>query len=231
MDSGLDGLDSHSETQGVSALIRQLVEHHRTNGGLSLPSRQSLNMSSFSLYRLMLIGLLPSTVTLRFRRYFSSSLYGCLAPVLLKSKVMNKTGPSISDSLGTGVGLSVAGPIAGAVFSLVREGGVVASGFGSLFALVDFKCSPTWGSKSNGDSEDCMAVCLFSFEYSIRSVVVAGTGAGIFPDPALVTPCWPSSLASADVGKGPNMDLAGTSSAVCWSTWALSIGSEVGNVD
>lgn len=36
--------------------------------------------------------------------------------------MINKTGPSISDSLGTGVGLSVAGPIAGNVFSLVRGG-------------------------------------------------------------------------------------------------------------
>lgn len=36
---------------------------------------------------------------------------------------MKSTGPSISDSLGMGVGLSVAGPIAGAVFCLVRGGG------------------------------------------------------------------------------------------------------------
>lgn len=101
--------------------------------GLSVPSRQSLSISSFSLYRLMLIGLLPSTDTLRFLKYFSSSLYGCLAPVLLKSKVINKTGPSISDSLGTGVGLSVAGPIAGTVLSLVRGGGEGTFGVVDLF--------------------------------------------------------------------------------------------------
>ena len=47
---------------------------------------------------------------------------------------MNRTGPSISDSLRTGVGLSVAGPIAGTVFSLVRGGGEVASGVGEIFA-------------------------------------------------------------------------------------------------
>ncbi len=35
---------------------------------------------------------------------------------------MYNTGPSISDSFGTGVGLSVAGPIAGAVFSLNKGG-------------------------------------------------------------------------------------------------------------
>lgn len=42
--------------------------------------------------------------------------------MLLKSSVINSAGPCISECFGTGVGLSVAGPIAGAVFSLVRGG-------------------------------------------------------------------------------------------------------------
>ena len=186
MDSGLDGLASHSKPQSVS---EQFLQLHTNNSMLSLPSRQSLNMSSLSLYRLMLIGLLPSTVTLRFRRYFSSSLYGCLAPVLLKSKVMNRTGPSISDSLGTGVGLSVAGPIAGAVLTLVRGEGVVGSGVGGFLGWIIFKGSRTWGSKFKGEGEDCVPICPFSLEYSIGSVVVAGAAAGMLPEPTLVTPC------------------------------------------
>lgn len=179
----------------------------------------------------MLIGLFPSTVTLRFRRYFSSSLYGCLAPVLLKSKVMNKTGPSISDSLGTGVGLSVAGPIAGAVFSLVRGGGVVSSGVGGLFAWTVFKGSGIWGSKFKGEGEDCVPFCPFSLEYSIGSAAAAGAGADIFADATLVTPCWPTSLASADAGNGPNRDFVGTSPTFSWSARALSIGFEDDDVD
>ena len=188
MDSGLDGLASHSEPQNVSKQTT-LSSLTLSTGSISLPSRQSLSISSFSLYRLMLIGLLPSTVTLRFFKYFSSSLYGCLAPVLLKSNVMNKTGPSISDSLGTGVGLSVAGPIAGAVFSLVKKCGKVASALDDLDASSFFEGSQTWGSKFRGANEDAVPVFLFSSECSIGSVVVTGPGADELPNPKLMTAC------------------------------------------
>ena len=176
-------------TLDPKASANNFVEFHAIDWMLILPSRQSLSISSFSLYRLMLIGLLPSTVTFRFFKYFSSSLYGCLAPVLLKSKVMNKTGPSSSDSLGTGVGLSVAGPIAGAVFSLVKKCGKVAFALDGLVASSFFKGSCTWGSKFRGEDEEAVAICLFSLGCSIGSVVVAGPDGDEVPDPKLMTAC------------------------------------------
>ena len=163
----------------------------------------------------MLIGLLPSTVTLRFFKYFSSSLYGCLAPVLLKSKVMNKTGPSISDSLGTGVGLSVAGPIAGAVFSLVKVYGKVAAAVDDLAAASFFTGSQTWGLKFRGEDEEAVPIGLFSSGCSMGSMIVAGPGAEELPKAKLMTACWPSLPVPADVGKGPKSDFAGTLSVAC----------------
>ncbi len=62
--------------------------------------------------------------------------------MLLKSNVINSAGPCISDCFGTRVGLSVAGPIAGAVFSLVR------GGKGDLFRVLGLLiCSGLEGSR------------------------------------------------------------------------------------
>lgn len=72
------------------------------------------------------MGLSPSTVTFRFFKYFSSILYGCLAPFVRRS-VISKTF-SDSASLDRGVGLSVEGPIAGAICSRLRG----AAGAGSI---------------------------------------------------------------------------------------------------
>lgn len=77
----------------------------------------------------MLSGFIPSTVTLRFRKYRSSILKGCLAPVG-KSRVIMMAGPEDGSSCTEGA--SMAGPIAslpfrkslgtmGAVSSVVKE--------------------------------------------------------------------------------------------------------------
>ena len=62
----------------------------------------------------MWIGLLSATSTFLFFRYFSSILYGCLAPVG-NSNVITSVGPVESLSLVVGVGWSEAGPMAGFV--------------------------------------------------------------------------------------------------------------------
>jgi len=67
----------------------------------------------------MWIGLLSDTLTFLFFRYFSSILYGCLAPVG-KSNVITSVGPDASVSLGIGVGWSDEGPIAGLVAWVVH---------------------------------------------------------------------------------------------------------------
>ena len=139
---------------------------------------------------------------------------------------MNKTGPSISDSLGTGVGLSVAGPIAGAVFSLVKEYGKVAAGLDDLVAASFFEGSGTWGLKFRGEGEEAVPICLFSSGDSMGSVIVAGPGAEELPKPELMTPCWPSLSVPGGVGKGPKSDFAGRLSVACWSTCVLSTGSD-----
>ncbi len=79
----------------------------------------------------MRIGLLSGTLTFLFFRYFSSILYGCLAPVG-KSNVITSVGPVESASLGIGVGWSDEGPIAGVMNWRVRSasaGGVLCEAF------------------------------------------------------------------------------------------------------
>jgi len=57
----------------------------------------------------MLYGSMFSTLILRFLRYFSSILYGCLAP-LVRSSMMTSTGPLVLSGFEAGV--SVEGPMA-----------------------------------------------------------------------------------------------------------------------
>ena len=88
-----------------------------------VPSRQSRHINSFSVYTLMLYGSMSSTVTLRFFRYLSSILYGCLAPVVSKS-IITTVGPLVLS--GFAAGPSVEGPRAASVsvrFSSLRAGG------------------------------------------------------------------------------------------------------------
>lgn len=40
-----------------------------------------------------------------------------------------------------------------------------------------------------GEDMESVPVCLFSLEFSIGSVTVAGAGADIFPDPTPEAPC------------------------------------------
>lgn len=61
----------------------------------------------------MLSGFMLSTVTLRFRKYRSSILKGCLAPVG-KSRVIMRAGPEAGS--GCTEGASIAGPIASLSF-------------------------------------------------------------------------------------------------------------------
>lgn len=71
----------------------------------------------------MLNGSIPSTCTLRFFRYFSSILYGCLAPVVRRS-IITSVGPLLLS--GIAAGPSVEGPRAASVsvrFSSLRTGG------------------------------------------------------------------------------------------------------------
>lgn len=84
-----------------------------------LPSLQSLQISSLSVYTLMLYGSIASTLTFRFFKYLSSILYGCLAP-LVRSNVITTTGPL--EVSGFAAGVSVEGPIA-SVSAQVRVAG------------------------------------------------------------------------------------------------------------
>ena len=89
----------------------------------NVPSRQSRHINSLSVYTLMLYGSISSTVTLRFFRYFSSILYGCLAPVVSNSMITT-VGPLLLS--GFAAGPSVEGPRAASVsvrFRSLRGGG------------------------------------------------------------------------------------------------------------
>jgi hypothetical protein len=89
---------------------------------LDIPSRQSRHINSFKLYTLRLYGFISSTCILRFFRYFSSILYGCLAPVVRRS-IMTNVGPLLLSGLAAGP--SVEGPSAASVsvrFSSLRAG-------------------------------------------------------------------------------------------------------------
>ena len=102
-------------------------ERREMQGVPDVPSRQSRQISSFSVYTLMLYGSIPSTVTLRFFRYLSSILYGCLAPVVSKS-IITSVGPLVLS--GFAAGPSVEGPRAASVsvrFSSLRLEGCVLS--------------------------------------------------------------------------------------------------------
>src|SRR5690242_3783567 len=108
----------------------------------NVPSRQSRHISSFSVYTLMLYGSISSTVTLRFLRYFSSILYGCLAPVV-SSSIMTTVGPLLLS--GFAAGPSVEGPRAASVsvrLSSLRGGGAK-DGAAAACVLSDGFRSPT----------------------------------------------------------------------------------------
>ena len=64
---------------------------------------------------------MSSTTTLRFLRYLSSILYGCLAPVEGSSSIMTTTGPF--ELSGFAAGVSVEGPIASVSARLRFVGG------------------------------------------------------------------------------------------------------------
>lgn len=69
---------------------------------------------------LMFAGLLSSTLTLRFFKYLSSILYGCLAPFVNNSVIIN-IGPNMtSGSCGKGGGFSVEGPLVGKAFCCIE---------------------------------------------------------------------------------------------------------------
>jgi hypothetical protein len=91
-------------------------------GCASHSSLHSLNINSFNVYTLMLNGsffplsVVPGIVTLRFVRYLSSILYGCLAPDV-SSNVITRTGTSLSPATGE------AGPVTGTMLSAAVAGG------------------------------------------------------------------------------------------------------------
>src|SRR5689334_22180768 len=88
----------------------------------------------------MLYGFISSTCMLRFFRYFSSILYGCLAPDIRRSIITN-VGPLLLS--GFAAGPSVEGPRAASVsvrFSSLRAGGAVDDAAGC--ALSDGLISP-----------------------------------------------------------------------------------------
>ena len=81
----------------------------------------------------MLYGSIASTVTLRFFKYFSSILYGCLAPVV-RSSIITSTGPF--ELSGAAAGVSVEGPMASvsARFRLVGGAGFTGDDAGSVLS-------------------------------------------------------------------------------------------------
>jgi hypothetical protein len=84
-----------------------------------------------------------STVTLRFLRYFSSILYGCLAPVV-KSNMITTVGPL--ELSGFAAGVSVEGPMASVSvrFSSARVAGCAEVGTTGCVLSADVD-SETWG--------------------------------------------------------------------------------------
>lgn len=126
-------------------------------------------------------------------------------PVLVNNNVINSTGPSISDSFGTGVGLSVAGPIAGAVFSLVRAGIVVCLGLAGLFSEVGDIDALAIGAKFRAGMEGLAVLGWVPFEDSTWSVLVVGGMPDFCAEPVAVVARW--SILSCAGGKGPNSEV------------------------
>lgn len=115
------------------------------------------------------------------------------------------------------MGLSVAGPIAGAVFSLVRGGEV---GWADLFVCPAVKGSRWCGLFPRAEGKEFWAtVCGFLCEVSIRSVVVledSGPTAGLVSDSIEV-------CASEDV--------VGWVATLCWRMVSRSAGVEDGEFE
>ena len=104
-------------------------------------------------YTLMLSGFMPSTVTLRFRRYRSSILKGCLAPVG-KSRVIMTAGPE--DGSCCIDGASMAGPIASLPFrKSLGEEVAVSSVVKDVCVAVDWMWLSDWGSIVGGGRAFC----------------------------------------------------------------------------
>lgn len=125
---GDDGFGSHS----VGTCQQTRAE--KFGGGVCVPSLQSRQISSLSVYTLMTKGSnvppSPSAATPRLLRYFSSILYGCRVPVEVSNKLMMMTGPAVfaeAEVGSIGVGRSVEGPMA-SVSWRVRAGGGMARG-------------------------------------------------------------------------------------------------------
>ena len=116
-----------------------------------------------------------STLTLRFFRYFSSILYGCLEP-LVRSSIITSTGPLVLSGFAAGV--SVDGPMASVSARFKAEGG---AGFAD-------------GEAAAGASSEVLGSTVCGVEVAIGAVagaasvacVVVSTGAGPAPDASRV---------------------------------------------
>jgi hypothetical protein len=117
----------------------------------------------------MLYGSMFSTSTLRFLRYFSSILYGCLAPVEGRSSIMTTTGPF--EVSGTAAGVSVEGPIASVSARFKVVGG---AGFADDVAAICEGCAGTvsvvWGTVISAG----LVVVVTSAEFCAVVFVAAG---------------------------------------------------------
>lgn len=159
-----------------------------------VPSRQSRHISSFSVYTLMLYGSISSTVTLRFLRYFSSILYGCLAPVV-RSNMITTVGPLVLS--GFAAGPSVEGPSAASVsvrFSSLRPGATANDAAAGCVLSADGLRSPTLV-KSTGAS--CGAPDSLVVVFAVLGAPVGDCS--VFISTALEdSVLWPGSVCDAD---------------------------------
>jgi hypothetical protein len=200
----------------------------------NIPSRQSRHISSLSVWTLMLYGSISSTVTSRFLRYFSSILYGCLAPVEGSSNIITTTGPF--DVSGIAAGVSVEGPIAsvsarvrlvgGAGFAVamasvcVLEAGIVSEVCGTaisagLEATANERCAvvfttagaaPDGGSVRSSTGLDDSS----SWVFSARDPAIACCGL-----------LWAAvdAVEAMAAGLGPSYDVSGDSDCEALSEW------------
>jgi hypothetical protein len=152
------------------AMLTKGHERNRNMNALNVPSRQSRHISSFRVYTSMLYGSMSATSTPRFLRYFSSILYGCLAPVDGRSSIITTTGPF--EASGTAAGVSVEGPMASVSARFKAVGG---AGFADDATAVCDGCavidSFVWGTVISAGA----AEVLVSVEAGAAVVVDAGT--------------------------------------------------------
>lgn len=122
----------------------------------------------------MLYGSMFSTLTLRFFRYFSSILYGCLAP-LVRSSIITRTGPFVLSGFAAGV--SVDGPMASVSARFSAEGGASFPGDEGATGASSKVLEPTGCSAgvAAGATAGASVVC-----------VVVSAGAGAAPEASRV---------------------------------------------